>query len=317
MSLLDFFICQVALWVTLLTTLEIGIYSSLALAFAVLIARIARPHLTTLGKLSTGAGLYVPLGKTTDAQIELPPAGILIFRIEESFTFLNAGYVCDEMLAFIRKHTEFGGVARSKGDLLWCDDSNERFAKQQITPVKSATSAAAPVLRDSELVAAAAAGVGEDEVVKTAPATPEKPFGSPNSGTFLLEQGGALLPPLNAILLDFSAVNLLDATSYQALFDFKKSVSRYAGKLVQIHFINVKPQLKRILTNFLLVPIDVNDILPIFNNNTATLNRSLDELIASSEDAEKYFHNDIDAAVETVIQRKTTPRAKTVSEQTA
>ncbi|KAI9340488.1 hypothetical protein BDR26DRAFT_350541 [Obelidium mucronatum] len=47
------------------------------------------------------------------------------------------------------------------------------------------------------------------------------------------------LPVLRAIVLDFSSVNYVDYTGLQALLDSKDDLTRYAGRPVQFHFVNV------------------------------------------------------------------------------
>ncbi|KAJ3064536.1 hypothetical protein HDU98_012069, partial [Podochytrium sp. JEL0797] len=50
------------------------------------------------------------------------------------------------------------------------------------------------------------------------------------------------LPPLRAIVLDFSAVNNVDYTGLQALLDSKDDLTRFAGRSVPFHFANVRKQ---------------------------------------------------------------------------
>ncbi|KAJ3070614.1 hypothetical protein HDU98_006342 [Podochytrium sp. JEL0797] len=53
-------------------------------------------------------------------------------------------------------------------------------------------------------------------------------------------QGFNYLPPLRAVVLDFSSVGHLDYTGLQALFDAQDEVERFAGRVVPFHFVNVR-----------------------------------------------------------------------------
>ncbi|CAG8445826.1 13836_t:CDS:2 [Dentiscutata heterogama] len=47
------------------------------------------------------------------------------------------------------------------------------------------------------------------------------------------------LPPLKAIIFDFSAVHIVDSTAVQTLIDAKKTIKRHAGSDVEYHFANI------------------------------------------------------------------------------
>lgn len=47
------------------------------------------------------------------------------------------------------------------------------------------------------------------------------------------------LPPLKAIIFDFSAVHIIDSTAVQTLISAKKAISRYSGSEVEYHFANI------------------------------------------------------------------------------
>ncbi|KAJ3053404.1 hypothetical protein HDU99_007985, partial [Rhizoclosmatium hyalinum] len=54
------------------------------------------------------------------------------------------------------------------------------------------------------------------------------------------KDGLVVLPPLRAVVLDFSAVNHVDYTGLQALVDVRDDLNRYAGRTVPFYFVNVK-----------------------------------------------------------------------------
>ncbi|KAJ3089879.1 hypothetical protein HK102_005265 [Quaeritorhiza haematococci] len=238
-SFWDFLVSITALLVTIFSSIENGIYSSVIFALVILLVRIARPYLSTLGKLATGAGHYVSL-QDPSLSTHSPPAGVLIFRIEESLTYPNSAYITEKILEFVRHHTAFGGEKRKPGDRLWCDDTEER---------------AAALIKNKGLSAS-------------------------------LEK----LPVLKAVIFDFSSVNAFDVAAYQAVFDLKKATVRYSGQIVDFHFVNVKPHIRRVLVNLLSTPLDVADILPIFNLDEK-------ETVTEIKDPGRFIHADIDDAV--------------------
>ncbi|CAO3643769.1 unnamed protein product [Mucor hiemalis] len=144
-SLWELFVFVAGVIITFFTTVEYGIYTSVGLSIVILLFRIARPRFWSLGRipLSSTTGLthsgsddkadqsdsqnylYVPqnhpsLGKL----VEDLPAGILMCRIDESFTYPNSSYISDRIIAYCKERTRRSQVALSKGDRAWNDDSN-------------------------------------------------------------------------------------------------------------------------------------------------------------------------------------------------
>lgn len=243
-SFFEFLVTVTGLLVTLFSTIEIGLYTSIALAVVILIVRIARPHLAALGKLASGAGHYVCLDdKSLD--VNPPPSGILIFRIEESLSFPNASYLCEKIIEHVREHTIYGGEKRANDDLLWCDETNDRLGKHEAKLNSFVTGVIATSRNES---ATTIGGGGEPDLEQQ-------------------QKGGVEhLGRLKAVIFDFSAVNTFDATAHQTLFDLRKLCSKHAGRLVHFHFVSVKPHLKRVVSNFVEVPLEVSDIIPLFNH---------------------------------------------------
>ncbi|KAI9268492.1 sulfate transporter family-domain-containing protein [Helicostylum pulchrum] len=144
-SLWELFVFVAGVVITFFTTVEYGIYASVGLSIIILLFRIARPRFWSLGRipLSSSTGtiqhaseskgeqnenqnyLYVPqnhpsLGKL----VESLPAGILMCRIDESFTYPNSGYIADRIIAYCKEHTRRNATVLSKGDRAWNDDAN-------------------------------------------------------------------------------------------------------------------------------------------------------------------------------------------------
>ncbi|KAI8343201.1 sulfate transporter family-domain-containing protein [Chlamydoabsidia padenii] len=141
-SLWELFVFAVTVIVTFFTTVEYGIYASVALSIVILLFRIARPRFWALGRVPLASDvpkysddksqqqqqqryLYVPdshpsLGKL----VEPLPSGVLMCRIDESFTYPNSGYISDRIIAYCKEHTRRGGAVLGKGDRAWNDDAN-------------------------------------------------------------------------------------------------------------------------------------------------------------------------------------------------
>lgn len=116
-------------------TIESGIYWSLVCSVVLLLFRIARPKGHFLGRVrirpennkGETRDVYVPLcrnGVTNDdVTVEQPPAGIVIYRFEESFLYPNASYINDKLVAYVKEHTRRGKDYRTikMGDRPWND----------------------------------------------------------------------------------------------------------------------------------------------------------------------------------------------------
>ena len=185
-SLSDFIVFIIALVGTLFFNIEDGLFASALLSLAILIFRIARPYVSTLGKLSTGAGHFVRL-ENQDLKATLPPPGIFVFRIEESLTYPNANYVSEKIMSFVKKYTAFGGITQSNGDKLWCEEdyskSNHEITKE-------------PYLENGEISI-------------QSPSTISSIY---DNFDLYPSTRSTALPILKAVIFDFSAVNAFDAT---------------------------------------------------------------------------------------------------------
>lgn len=138
-SLWEIFTFVAAVIICFFTTVEYGIYVSVCLSAAVLLVRIARPRFWTLGRIPLasndlpekeeksehGSYLYVPQDHPSLGRlVEDLPAGILMVRIDESFTYPNSSYVADRMIAYCKEHSRRQNANISKGDRAWNDTSN-------------------------------------------------------------------------------------------------------------------------------------------------------------------------------------------------
>ncbi|RCH84894.1 hypothetical protein CU098_006799 [Rhizopus stolonifer] len=233
-SLWELLIFVVTVVITFFTTVEYGIYASVALSIIILLFRIARPRFWGLGRIPLSkaissielpeadqkqiektselqAYLYVPESHPSLGDLVEPlPEGILMCRVDESFTYPNSSYVSDKIIQYCKSRTRSSNVALSKGDRSWNDDT---------TP---------------DIVAAR-----------------------------------ENLPRLHALILDFASVNRLDSSGLQAIVDAQNTLNRYSGHHVEFHFVNIlHPAIRRclIVAQFGTQPrpgVNRKEILPV------------------------------------------------------
>ncbi|KAI7907534.1 sulfate transporter family-domain-containing protein [Cokeromyces recurvatus] len=227
------FIAAVA--ITFFTTVEYGIYISVALSIIFMLLRIARPRYAVLGRIpvqSSTADCHLNnpngnegydfnlVGKSSSRHeenssrhyiyvrqdhqtlshlVEPPPDGLVIFRFDESLTYPNAGFISDKIMHYIQDNFNSGAsIPRTKGEQAWND--------RRSIVVKKASKK-----KNQRRIAR---GENEEEELKE-------------------------LPRLHAIVLDCSAINHLDSTGVQTLLDLKLSINRYVGNEVEWHFASI------------------------------------------------------------------------------
>ncbi|KAG0658148.1 hypothetical protein C6P46_006024 [Rhodotorula mucilaginosa] len=243
-SPLEALIFLVAVFITIFTSIENGIYFSIAASAALLLFRIAKPRGKFLGRVRVrheepnGATLardvYVPLNpdgvRNSTIQVDAPPAGVIVFRMEEAFLYVNSARYTDQIVDYAKEVTRNGQDYYSvpQGDRPWNDPGPNRFQKRG----KRA---------DREELKAA-----ENEAK----------------------------PSLKAVVFDFSGVSNVDTTSIQALVDTHKVLSRYAGQPVAFHFATIlSPWIKRALLAGGFGrdredqrPVEIGDVVPQHDN---------------------------------------------------
>ncbi|RGB43124.1 sulfate transporter N-terminal domain with GLY motif-domain-containing protein [Rhizophagus diaphanus] len=115
----DLVVFAIAIVVSMFSTLDNGIFASWGFSFLVLLARMARPRVDTLGRLALATFnrksvksddsipkyAFVPLEDPSFTTVETPPEGIVIFRFTESLTFPNSNYIDDRIVEYIELHT--------------------------------------------------------------------------------------------------------------------------------------------------------------------------------------------------------------------
>jgi solute carrier family 26 (sodium-independent sulfate anion transporter), member 11 len=210
--------------VTVFTTIEIGIYTTIASSFAIMLFRIlfasgrflgkvkvhsiagdaiigevGKPNLPDHGTFAKSGGayedsatrnVYLPIdhgdGSNPDIEVAVPYEGIFIYRFGEGFNYPNANHYLDQLTNHIFATTRRTNLDHydRPGDHPW-NDPAPRKGKQ-------------------------------------------------------ISQEVADRPTLKAIILDFSAVNNVDITSVQQLIDVRNQLDRYtAPSVVDWHFTSI------------------------------------------------------------------------------
>ncbi|PWN51657.1 sulfate permease [Violaceomyces palustris] len=223
-----------AVLTTVFSTIENGVYVSVAASLALLLIRIARPRGRWLGTVRVHHGttsptdssitiahrdVFVPLDdkdglRDPSIRVDAPPPGILIYRFEEAFTYPNASHLADLIIDKAKEETRPGKSANfaKLGDRPWHDPG-----------------APNPALIKAWNVLTCRRGRNvKDELEEEFQKDPR--------------------PLLKAIIFDFSSVSNVDTTSIQTLVDVRTSVERYADAKVEFHFANIlSPWIRRAL----------------------------------------------------------------------
>lgn len=210
----------VGVFVTIFSSIENGIYSTVCISIAVLLFRLVKAqgqflgrvkvhsvigdHIldnegrygtfdndstTDLGKVSAHRNIFLPInhndGSNPDVVVDQPHPGIFIYRFSEGFNYPNANHYLDYLVSTIYKTTR-----RTNLD--------------------------------------------------TYPRLGDRPWNNPGPRRGQVEEDRAHLPTLKAIVLDFSSVNNVDVTSIQNLIDVRNQLDRYAApQAVHWHFAHI------------------------------------------------------------------------------
>ncbi|KAJ2719461.1 hypothetical protein GGI07_005195 [Coemansia sp. Benny D115] len=215
----EFFIFWAGVLVSVFSSIDNGIYTSVAASAALLLFRIAkaqgkfvgtirvydRPALPVAGddnadggetgknypiaNTSNGRNVFIPLdfsdGTNPSVKPQQPADGIFIYRFNEGYVYPNAVHFTEHMVSVITKQTRPGIINPygSLGNRPWNDPGPRHKSETDI------------------------------------------------------DQS---LPILRAIILDFSAVSNVDITSIQNLVDVRRQLDRYANDSVSWHFAGIK-----------------------------------------------------------------------------
>lgn len=209
-------------FVTIFSSIENGIYTTICVSFALLVFRIIKakgrflgkvkvqsvageslvgsegtPFINTDGNVRSGGShedvavrnVFLPIdhgdGSNPDVEVAGPYPGVFIYRFSEGFNYPNANHYLDQLVAHIFENTRRTNLDHypRPGDRPWNDPGPRRG--------------------------------------KSVPDHSDR-------------------PTLKAVILDFSAVNNVDITSVQQLIDVRNQLERYASPAtVDFHFANI------------------------------------------------------------------------------
>ncbi|KAI0665048.1 sulfate permease [Cubamyces menziesii] len=119
-SPLEFVIWLAAVLVTVFSTIENGIYTSICASLALLLVRLAHPRGYFLGRVtlreersSVIREVFVPLTQRPGilhpaVKVEPPPPGIVVYRFEESALYPNISLLNDALVDYVKANTRRG-----------------------------------------------------------------------------------------------------------------------------------------------------------------------------------------------------------------
>ncbi len=118
-SPLEFIIWLAAVLVTVFTTIENGIYTSICASLALLLVRIAHPRGYFLGRVTLHAEksavreVFVPLTPRPGVlhpavRVEPPPPGVIVYRFEESALYPNISLLNDALVDHVKTNMRRG-----------------------------------------------------------------------------------------------------------------------------------------------------------------------------------------------------------------
>ncbi|KAI8902763.1 sulfate transporter family-domain-containing protein [Globomyces pollinis-pini] len=122
----DFLSFLIALLATIFSSIENGIFTSVAFALIVLLYRVARPNVHALVRDESGGWIgYEEIKQENEiVSVKSSPPGVAVFRVEESLTYPNANYVSDNVKSWIQANTKYNGKIKETSEKLWCEDSH-------------------------------------------------------------------------------------------------------------------------------------------------------------------------------------------------
>jgi len=196
---LEFIIWWAAVLVTVFSSIEDGLYTSIIASLVLLLIRVAHPRGVFLGKVTVRSNLsdgkatrevFVPLSKNgiTNPEIKVTPPspGIIIYRFEESFLYPNSAIVQSVLVDHVKEYMQRGKDMTNvkAGDRPWNDAGGRRGGEME-------------------------------------------------------QERNMKKPILRAIVLDFSTVSHIDTTAVQALIDARSVIQKWADHPVEFHFATI------------------------------------------------------------------------------
>jgi sodium-independent sulfate anion transporter 11 len=124
------------------TTVEIGVYVTVSLSLFILLTRLAHPRFSVLGRVPVKKDnegtryVYIPIeDSSVRSRVEpdpLPP-GVVLVRLEDSYTYPNAAYLTDRIIDAGKSVTRRGAPPPStNGERNWNDDGLGDLGKENL-----------------------------------------------------------------------------------------------------------------------------------------------------------------------------------------
>lgn len=236
---LDAFIFVVAVILSVFHSIETGIYFAMCASAAVLLWRVSMPNGVFLGRVRVAQVPQSPLSFVTrwvplpqkvsplsqpfthaplinsEITVTPPPAGVVVFRPSESFSYPNASKQIDIILDEVKRTTRRGNAVlyKSKSDRPWNDPGELTWSLPNFRNIFRRNKADISDVSDTSV----------DE--------PQDPR-----------------PLLKILHLDFASVTAIDSTGVQALMDLRKGLYLYTAADVEFHFSGIlSPWIRRAL----------------------------------------------------------------------
>jgi sodium-independent sulfate anion transporter 11 len=265
-KLTDFLSFMVALIVTVFTSIETGIYSSVVFSILVLLYRVARPSLQFLALGPNGNW------ESEDNYGYLSKSGVAVFRVEESLTYPNANYVSEKVKIVVQKHTV--GSENPDRERLWCEEDRRHDSENNLSQKNSFES-----FRIIESPSAQIHHEFQESAVTI----------SLNLGV----KGDNDVSYLKGLVLDCSAVNDIDSTGLQCLLDIRDDILRHAGNPVPFLFANVRKRLIPAIHTFHSIVTPRYQVTPMVAHCTPVAHQ--EHIVVVSEvdrDSLQHHHDD-------------------------
>lgn len=158
-----------------------------------------------------------------DLQILPPPPGVIVYRLNDSYTYINCSRHYDTIFDEVKRTTRRGQLLhhRMKSDRPW-NDPGEWKPPKFFSKIFNCKKQNEGETNDLESNIIQGHKIQRDE-----------------------------RPLLKIICLDFSQVSQVDATAIQSLVDLRKALNAYADRQVEFHFAGIiSPWIKKSLKNF-------------------------------------------------------------------
>ncbi|CAF2530192.1 unnamed protein product [Rotaria sp. Silwood2] len=269
-SPIEFFIFWIGVIVTIFSSIEIGIYTTVISSGVLLLFRIAKARGQFVGRVQieqiklsvdkyirlTTRNIYVSLDHSDGSNPTVIPVssnnGIFIYRLNESFLYPNANHYMELMIEQIFRETKPGktNLYDSLGEQPW----NLKTSRH-----------------------------------------PERD-----------QQKDDRRPCLHALILDFSGVAHLDITGLQNLVDVRRQLDHYADKKVNWHFVGLsRPWLKRALISAGFGSSEqghtIFSVANLHDNIDGDENNATVVLVPILDSNRSLFHTDLDEAYEAAM----------------